>query len=145
MENCGKLYTQMMTGLISHNLFKKESGLERDFSFLAAGFITGQAEKVYLGSSEAFMIRPSNEWLDWTKEITNLICKNYSIFSLHLESLGEIWGFKHFSVSLTLQFMVEKLELNSPEFHELRARLCGIKEINREYHKSEGFGERCEP
>lgn len=114
------------------------------YSFLAAGFIAGLAEKTYLGASNAFMVRPSKEWYKWTFEIVELVCKNYSIFSIDLVDLGEIWGFRSKVTLSTLQFMINKLEPNSPEWHEFRGRLCGVRELNEKYHEVLNFNSRCE-
>ena len=108
----------------------------------AAGFVTGQAEKVYLGACRAAMFRPSPEYHEMFFRILTDTEKRYGLRSVCFND--EIWISRPENVSLVES--VFNLVPNSPEWHELRGRLCGVphEEIDREFHLRRGYDERAD-
>ena len=113
----------------------------------ALGHMRGQAEKVYLGACQAFMIRPAADWLGWAMDAMVFTCHHYHLRAKVCLGWKEIWGYTENSlVQLMMDTMASEPE-NSPVWHELRGALCGIPHqcIDTRYHERAGFGMRCEP
>ncbi len=119
---------------------KYGGGVRRKERAFAAGFVTGQAEKIYLGACDAAMFRPNKEDVNWLWPIVHDVCERYMLYSL---SIGdEIWIFNRND----RQRLQELKELylngheNSPHWHAVRAGLCGIPwcRIDEEFHNREG-------
>jgi hypothetical protein len=109
----------------------------------AYGFCAGQAEKVYLGACQAAMFRPSPEHLDWYLTEVRVIAAHFGLTVTLLDSHcpktpTEIWIHKG-KIGEWLQH-----EVNSPDWHRLRAAACGIADVDTEYHLRCNYGEKCD-
>lgn len=99
----------------------------------AAGFYSGQMEKVLVGACRYCMFRPDpSEY----KDVLDVVQKLVSIYGLIINHLNdEIWishgDDKEFNE-------LKSLKKNTPEYHKLRGRMCGIKDIDPNYHLREG-------
>lgn len=138
---CGVLYKEMFD-LYSQGKFE----LQRAF---AAGFVTGQAEKVYLGVCPAAMFRPSEEHHPWFRPMIEDVANRYglSIFELIIEEYNrhEFWIYKREELRGLLE-LVKSCEFNGPLYHRRRGILCGVpdREIDMNFHEREGYNERCD-
>ena len=112
----------------------------------AVGHMRGQAEKVYLGACQAFMIRPAEDWWGWSIEVMALVCLHYDL-RLYLPDgeHGEVWGCKDVDTIAQLDMMFRHVPVNSQLWHVIRAQLCGVKKVDILYHTRAGYGQRCEP
>lgn len=114
----------------------------------AAGHMTGQAEKIYLGACPAMMCRPSPEYGAWMLTVAAKLSEVYglevSLFE-RPEIADEIW--LHRPAYRNNVALLSQLECNSPEWHRKRGLLCGIPspEIDPAFHERAGYRERCEP
>lgn len=113
----------------------------------AAGFVSGQAEKVYLGACRAAMFRPSAENAPWLLGVVREVAERYG---LHVEQLPtsrgvEIWLCRSTCAAFTVSHLPEIAE-NSEDWHEVRGALCGIPPslIDRRFHERAGWGEACD-
>lgn len=122
-KTCGEIYLEAFNGLTE---------LQRECFIY--GFISGQAEKVYLGACKAAMFRPSQELWDDELTIIQTVCHRYRLAHTVIE--GEIWIHRHG----TLVGDWTKFPRNSPEWHYMRARACGIPpgEIDVKFHERPG-------
>lgn len=113
----------------------------------AAGFAAGEAEKVYLGACRAAMFRPSEEHRTWILRVAVKLVVVYglevSLFE-RVEINDEIWIHKPEARDELSQ--LSQMAANSPEWHTLRGRLCGIPDsnIDPKFHERKGYGERCD-
>ncbi|MEK7561025.1 MAG: hypothetical protein AAB539_03665 [Patescibacteria group bacterium] len=108
----------------------------------AAGFVTGQAEKVYIGACKAAMFRPSEEYRDMFMRILTDTKERYGLALTSFN--GELWIARPENV--TLVESIFNLVPNSAEWHELRGQLCGVppQEIDLKFHLRRGDGERAD-
>lgn len=113
----------------------------------AIGHMRGQAEKVFLGACRALMIRPASDWFTWACEAMLFTCNHYGMQLYIARDEGELWGCANFSVLQHVHATLKREEKDSPAWHLLRGRLCGIPAsmLDQEYHQREGYGQRCEP
>jgi hypothetical protein len=118
-----------------------------EYRAFAAGFAAGQAEKVYLGACQAAMFRPSNDHFEWYYQEVKRIADAYGLetrvlSSFQMETSHEIWIYRE----KTVVGMWMMQDINSPEWHQLRAQLCGIPadEVDVNYHLRSGYGEKCD-
>ena len=116
----------------------------------AAGFVTGQAEKVYLGACPAAMFRPSMENQEWLCTIIQDVCDRYSLGMHWMAVVGggwsEVWIYRDGHIFHALRRRMEAAEPDSPEYHVIRAALCGIPaaEIDLKFHERRGAGQPCD-
>lgn len=132
---CGPLYLHAMmrwTGM--------DEGLVRAF---AAGFINGQAEKVYLGACRAAMFRPPMRHDEMVCDIVRDACLRYGLEWTFLRE--EVWICRDQIAKLAV-LALNDLVLNSPLWHAHRAALYGIPEaeVDLSFHERPGYGEPCD-
>lgn len=115
----------------------------------AAGFATGLAEKVHLGACRAAMMRPDEEDFNWLWERVERVARIYGLL-LRINTYPdpgrsrEIWLLRSHADLDDFRAMRAAVP-NSPEWHALRGRLCGIpeNEIDVRFHERRGaVGER---
>lgn len=113
----------------------------------AIGHMRGQAEKVYLGACQAFMIRPAQDWWDWALMAMEFTCEQYSLAFYRAKDHGEIWGCRTRSIREHLVEVLRDTTRDGVLWHQQRAMLCGIprEAVDVNYHRREGHGARCEP
>lgn len=136
-KTCGPLYKE---GLEFH------TGMDPQLiPVFASGFVSGQAEKIYLGACHAAMFRPSGEWLATVETITAHVAKRYGLLVCVLPtSRGpEIWMCKSAEVCESISALRSMRE-NSPEWHRRRGLLCGVLEIDHEFHHRTGHNDPCD-
>lgn len=117
-------------------------GYPEKVKLFAAGFVHGQAEKVYLGACRACMFRPSAVHIDMMDAVCADAAERYGLAFRYYAKPGEIWLTK----SPDYLDEVMKLVPNSPTWHFGRAMLCGVphEEIDFEFHKRQGYGQSCD-
>lgn len=127
ITTCGQLYLE---GLAEHGFGKSGS---RAF---AIGFMSGQAEKVYLGVCPAAMFHPSPERFDWMFVAAEQVARQYGLIVISDPIDREIWIYRHFASAMAWS----DYEKNSPSWHSLRAKACGMpeSEIDLEFHNRSG-------
>lgn len=105
----------------------------------AAGFITGQMEKVYLGACGAAMFRPKDEDYEMVLEIIERSVEEYGLNILRVHD--EIWV--HHS-SIPLQVISYCSDKESKLGHFVRSMLCGVplREIDYNFHNRIGSREK---
>lgn len=130
-KTCGELYQEAWTEWSGTTTESKTA--------FAAGFIHGQAEKVASGACKAAMFRPSDEWREVVESICLSACRRYGL-ELIMNDNDEFWISTDISLVCALGYMKD----NSPEWHAYRATLCGIRDIDPEYHKRPGHGKPCD-
>src|SRR5262245_56185185 len=118
-ETCGSLYAALWEKIRLDGIL--EDAPDKDYALFAMGFMAGQAEKVYSGACQACMIRPAAEWMEWAIEALHLVCDHYGLS--YIVYTGEIWGY-HPKAGAIRQLAYAAI--NTPEWHSLRAYLCGI-------------------
>lgn len=134
-ETCGPLYQQ---GLSEYG------GDERSRRAFACGFVSGQAEKVYLGACPAAMFRPSQSNFNWLWEEAQKIAARYGLVA-YAPGEGparEIWICRNGTYPLWW----EECERDTAAWHSLRAQACGIPlaEADALFHRRKGYGEVCD-
>ena len=107
----------------------------------AIGFVTGQAEKVYLGVCPAAMFRPSPENVEWLYPYIQDVCERYDL--RHAVHDNEIWIFRPTGPVIGIW---EAYERDSPEWHIARAMACGIPRdwVDPEFHLRKGYNQPCD-
>lgn len=136
---CGPLYK---AGL------EEFTGLDPDKTPLfAAGFMSGQAEKIYLGACRAAMFRPSAEYLPVIREILQKIADRYHLWieSLNTAQGEELWLCADPRVATEIRQLADIKE-NCGAWHLKRGILCGVplKKIDTDFHHRDGYGKRCD-
>lgn len=100
------------------------------------GFMTGEAEKIYLGACVAAMFRPGSPE---SMQIQELFAKRLQqIYGVEpLVFFDELWIFRPTTDVIVAMESMRRAEKNSSEYHRIRAELCGIplKWIDYEFHK----------
>lgn len=134
-KTCGPLYLEALE--------KYTGGDEKLVRCFAAGFVSGEGEKVYLGASPAAMFRPSErQYGSMIREVLNDVAARYELTWTRI--LGEYWIYRgQYAQQIDeLRF----LEIDSPEWHRLRAKLCGVPEVevDEHFHMRKGYGESCD-
>ena len=109
----------------------------------AAGFVTGQAEKVHLGAASGAMFRPSAERHAMLIAVVRDVAKRYDLHVTFWED--EIWIARDHRVLAQMELLTSRAR-NSPGWHWARARWCGVPydEIDEHFHERRGAGERCD-
>ena len=124
---------------------EKYAATSTEFRAFAAGFVSGQAEKIYLGACRAAMFRPSQDRTATIIEIANDVAARYGLVVVHpIGAKQEVWICRPANEE-DVRRMTVFIE-DSPAWHERRAWLCGIpeKDVDLEFHKRAGHGERCD-
>jgi hypothetical protein len=135
---CGVLYMETM-----HEFGR---GSEAEARAFAAGHVSGQAEKVYLGACGGAMFRPQPENFDWLLDVVSRIASRYGLRVQVLpcetpdDRKKEIWISRN-KVGAWLKFPP-----NSEQWHILRGVTCGIPldEIDWRFHERPGYGQPCD-
>ena len=113
----------------------------------AAGFISGQAEKIYLGACQAAMSRPSDDWWPTVMVIVHKVASRYSlaVATLPTSRGSEVWLCRSAAVAGAVLRLADLAE-NSPEWHTQRGLLCGVPvhQLDPQFHFRAGYGERCD-
>jgi hypothetical protein len=114
---------------------------------LACGFVSGQAEKVYLGACPAAMFRPSDDNYQWLLNEVIKIANRYGLVVSIIASgvfatPREIWITRN---SKGLGRWMH-CSVNSEAWHIWRAVACGIPldEVDPDFHTRTGYGEICD-
>ena len=134
---CGPMYKSALE--------KYCGGDPQKIHLFAAGFVSGEAEKVYLGACSAAMFRPSQDRMGMLSEIVEDVCQRYGLVSFD-GGRGELWICRNMDVWEALREMHAMVPANSEEWHRRRAELCGIPlgEVDVNFHERAGHGERCD-
>lgn len=140
-QTCGPLYRQAL---------ETWTGMRPgEVSLFAAGFVHGQAEKVYLGACEGAMFRPSPEC---RKATLAAVREAAGLYGLDWALLGndELWLFACTSTAREkfrcLRELLRTGQVNTRNWHHVRGALCGVPEgeIDEHFHEREGYGEPCD-
>lgn len=126
---------------VTQPIRERYNGCLEHYKYFCYGFAAGQAEKVHLGVCKAAMFRPAKEQTWYLVEI-KFIAENYGLSvtilpSYCLDTPDEIWIHKEPIGEWLLH------PVNSPEWHRLRAEVCGIPDCDPNYHLREGYGEKA--
>jgi hypothetical protein len=137
---CGLLYLSALRKYAVHSDI--EIGRERQRLF-AAGFVSGQAEKVYLGACKAAMFRPSEETFESIVTILRDVCQRYGLIFQEID--GELWLSRPENAKTVLED-VRRFEPKSEWSHRVRGKLCGIPEaeLDLKFHERQGYMEKCD-
>lgn len=115
----------------------------------SAGHMCGQAEKIYLGACNGAMFRPStDEGYAFVFNFALFLARVYglSVSTLDVieECKDEIWIHKAESTQ-TIESL-RHIQINSPKWHEIRGRLCGIpsNQIDSMFHLRKGYNKPCD-
>ena len=132
-KTCGPLYQEQL---------KQFVGNDRELRLFTAGFITGQAEKIYLGACGAAMFRPSPEHKGLVTELVEIASVTYGLCSNNIGE--EIWLF-HPDVAPAF-IRLKSIIPNTITAHFMRATLCGVplREIDYKFHERNGYGKDCD-
>lgn len=133
---------QKTCGMFYQEAIKEYGTTTEAYRAFAAGFIHGQAEKVYIGACKAAMFRPSKINYRMAFDISIKAAKRYSLIVGVLDEgdYKEIWIVNVFNMHLFRE--LETHERNTKEWHKLRGELCGIpaENIDVKFHEREGYG-----
>lgn len=99
----------------------------------AIGFYAGQMEKVLAGACQYCMFRPNSQDIAQLEPLIRRLAEEYGLVAELYD--GEFW--------ISRRTPLDRLKLlrkHSPEYHALRAKMCGIpvEEIDPEYHLRSG-------
>ncbi|MEK6885095.1 MAG: hypothetical protein AABY22_36020 [Nanoarchaeota archaeon] len=105
------------------------------------GYITGLAEKVYLGACNGAMMKPKSTETELIFSLATKIAETYSLgifkysYQENTKDIEEIWILRNEEAQKMLEAL-ETLSVNSPGWHSIRGLLCGIPqaEIDTEFH-----------
>ena len=130
---CGEIYRRLRESLETAKL-----------DSFGAGFMAGQAEKIYLGACKAAMFRIQPENRRDVARVISIIADAYSLRCLEVN--GEFWFFRNSITEAQIKDVYYTFDENTAEWHLRRGYLVGIpaNEIDLGYHKSTGFGEPCD-
>lgn len=111
-----------------------------------AGFVSGQAEKVYLGACLAAMFRPSGNRLPMVQEVVADVARRYGLIVQELETADgvEVWLCRDEDAQTSICLL--GMTPQGPDWHGARGRLCGVPEdeIDSAFHERDGAGQRCD-
>ena len=139
---CGPIYSE------ARNKFTGD--LPEHNKMFAAGHVTGQAEKVYLGACDAAMFRPTSDGgLKFLKGAIISICEVYGLSFSSLEYYDGEWKEElwiHREDKKHAIYELRNMGVNCPEWHWHRGLLCGIQpsEIDSKFHKRAGLYENID-
>jgi hypothetical protein len=133
-KTCGEFYREAISGLAT----------EPEYWAFEYGFVSGQAEKVYLGACTAAMFRPSDEKRKRLMRIVRTVCRRYGLAWTVVGEDEEVWICR--AVNVWRVRAMKRYEKNSPQWHEHRAEICGVPvpEIDLEFHERQGYGKKCD-
>jgi len=138
-KTCGPMYRDSLTEF---------TDMDPDLiPVFAAGFVTGQAEKIYLGVCEAAMFRPSEKWWDTVMVIVVKVTERYGLWVNTLDTVRgrEIWICASCEAASEVSAL-ESVGEDSAEWHARRALLCGVppSQIDYRFHERAGHDEPCD-
>lgn len=135
---CGPLYLAAL---------KRYARTQSEELLFAAGFVYGEAEKIYLGACGAAMFRPSAEMREWLDLIVREAAEHYGLLfrPLNTSRGEELWLLRDQKEDVFFRRLTTEPE-NTVPWHRIRALLCGIPmtECDDHFHERRGFGERCD-
>ncbi len=152
-KTCGQLFMEV----VDKFCLKWETHKMQLFSF-KLGFLAGLAEKVYMGACPAACIRPKCGEMKMmeqaAREISEIYGLSWGVYHLSDEFSdykggyfgSEIWLFRN-DEGRNLAFEhLDGTVKNSPEWHELRGKLCGMSvlEVDLKFHERAGYDKRTE-
>ena len=105
-----------------------------------AGFASGQAEKVASGACDGCMFRIGDRWRPICLPVDQDIADRYGLTLVLVNE--EIWLVNSRGEELLSEML--SFPLNSSRWHEIRAEICGIKDIDIEYHLRQGYRGRTD-
>lgn len=114
---------------------------EEKVQLFAAGFVVGQAEKIYLGACQAAMFRPSAKHYACVSVAVRNAAKTYGLAIQTLrvtaspaEEKTELWLLQ--PRALELFTVLSLTPIDSPEWHVLRGLLCGVpmQDVDYKFH-----------
>jgi hypothetical protein len=110
----------------------------------AAGFVSGQAEKVYLGACRAAMFRPSPDRRAMLLEILEDVARRYGLH--YTVEADEIWLWRDPGTANAIDQVFRRGDRDPAGYHRLRGMLCGVPpdEIDEQFHRRPGHGQRCD-
>lgn len=119
---------------------------EQELWAFAAGHVSGNAEKVYLGACDAAMFRPQPESHERLFGIVAAIAGRYGLcvqslpYELDGKTVFEIWISRD-GTGEWLNFPV-----NSGAWHAARGNACGVPhgETDFKFHERKGWNEPCD-
>jgi len=138
---CGPLFSMCLN--------KFTDMTDKEVRIFAAGHLTGQAEKVYLGACRAAMVRPSEDYRQWCLTVAIHLSSIYgleiSVFERE-EIKDEIWIHRPDARSQVQLLGCPDIEVNSRFWHMIRGDLCGVPpgHIDHQFHERKGYGEVCD-
>ena len=129
---CGPMYKAALEVYVGDDLVKAHA--------FAAGFVSGQAEKVYLGACAMAMFRPSQDRSGMIEDILCDVCPRYGLIwarildEYSITRKGCEFRFHH------LQRLVKDGEVDTVQWHEYRGGECGIPpySIDPKFHERKG-------
>ena len=135
-KTCGEFYKEAI---------QKYGMTESTYWAFAAGFVSGQAEKVFIGACRAAMFRPSVYKMEQLIEIVCEIANRYSLTARRLADEIWIWRTGDGAVEIDLERMIG-MPSNNWLWHAIRADLCGIslRQFDPKFHERDGYGQDCD-
>ena len=128
--NCGHLFSIAL---------RKYAGTNVDSArLLYAGFVFGQAEKVYLGACRACMIGVTHPSI--VEIVRHIVHDAADLYGLAVSQLNdELWLSRPTSIEWAMD-RLRIVEEDSPEWHQIRASLCGVplEEVDTKFHERTG-------
>lgn len=141
--------SQVTCGVLYLRGFQTETNRAsgNEFRLFDAGFIYGQAEKIYIGACHAAMYCPAKDNFPGIREVVERAARIYGLKVTQLETKAgvEIW----LCGTDVIKRAVEGLHVhaeNGENWHLIRGILCGIPtdQIDKQFHLRQGFGEPCD-
>lgn len=139
MKSCGPLYQE---ALAAYTAYEPDN-----VRLFAAGFVHGQAEKVYLGACNAAMFRPSEE--RWAM-VERLVAEAASRYRLKVVVIAtdrgrELWLCRSEATVSVVEGM-PTVPTNTARWHRVRGLLCGVPacEIDADFHSRDGHNDPCD-
>lgn len=130
--SCGPMFVSMLC-MTRHN---PASHLTHFY----AGMVTGQAEKIRIGACKAAVFRPcglTRDMIDPLRKIIRYAADLYGLVVVELTSLRgiELWLCQDDAAQDVRR--LPTLQDDSPAWHDLRGRLCGVpaSEIDSQFHE----------
>lgn len=141
MENesktCGDLYLEGI---------RRFGQTDEAYWGFVAGFVSGQAEKVYNRVCPAAMFRPSQHLRDKLLRIIDEVIERYDL-SVSLYD-NEVWIYRGDGRDAFYAIFIPMMSMNreSPAWHQMRAVLCGIPwdNVDLKYHERKNFNQPCD-
>lgn len=138
-KTCGPLYKEGLEEFTAMD--------QKLIPVYAAGFISGQAEKIHLGACRAAMFRPSSDWFEMVENVAQSVAKRYGLrVSVISTSRGpEIWLCDSEATAAEISLLPTIAE-NSDTWHWRRGIMCGIPSwsIDPNFHLRTGHNDPCD-